>query len=122
MELQELIDKCILEQKKHQQFVEDYQIKIDALRNTTQPTVEEFYKNITTEKYYSVALINKKYEYILGGDGRSSAWSEWRDGVVLTVYVKKEYHLTDELATALKNYTKEKYQGQWNHFEMIFMQ
>jgi hypothetical protein len=119
MDLQELIKQNAEEQKWHQDYVDSYERKLNALTLMTQPTVEEFYQNITTDKYYSVIFENKKYEYILGGDGRSSAWSEWRDGVVLTVKVKKYYYLTDEFITALTKYVKEKYQGQYNHLDVI---
>jgi hypothetical protein len=119
MELQELIEKYKAEQKNHQEWVESYQIKLEELSKMTQPTAEEFYENITTDKFYTTALENKQYEFILGGDGRSSAWSEWRDGVVLTVRVRSEYYLPNELITVLTNYIKEKFNGQYNHLDMV---
>ncbi len=118
MELQELIDKYRKDQINHQEWVDSYQIKLEVLSKMTQPTAEEFYENITTDKFYTTALENKKYEYILGGDGRSSAWSEWRDGVVLTVKVRSEYYLPNELIAVLTNYVKEKFNGQYNHLDM----
>ena len=118
MELKELIDKYINEQKNHQGWVDSYQIKLEALFDMTQPTAEEFYENITTDKFYTTCLESKRYEYILGGDGRSSAWSEWRDGIVLTVKVRSEFYLPNELITALTNYIKEKFNGQYAHLEM----
>jgi hypothetical protein len=119
MDLQELIKQCCEEQNKHQKMIDTYQRKLNALTIMTQPTVEEFYHNITTDKYYSIVFENKKYEHILGGDGRSSAWSELREGVVLTVKVKEQYYLTNEFITTLTNFIKEKYQGQYNHLDMI---
>lgn len=118
MELEQLIDKYKKEQKNHQEWVDSYRVKLDALSKMTQPTAEEFYENITTDKFYTTALENKRYEFILGGDGRSSAWSEWRDGVVLTVKVRSEYYLPNELVTALTNYVKEKFKGQYDNLDM----
>lgn len=118
MELEDRIEKYKREQSHHQSFVDSYQEKIEALLDMTQPTAEEFYENITTDKFYTTALENKKYEFILGGDGRSSAWSEWRDGVVLTVKVRSEYYLPNELIIVLTNYLKEKFNGQYNHLDM----
>lgn len=118
MELQQLIEQYKKEQSNHQEWVESYNRKLEELSKMTQPTAEEFYENITSDKFYTVLLENKKYEYILGGDGRSSAWSEWRDGVVLTVKAKSEYYLANELITALTNYIKEKFDGQYNHLVM----
>ena len=119
MELQELIDEYKNEQINHQEWVDSYQRKLEELSKMTQPTAEEFYENITNDKFYIVEFENKKYEYILGGDGRSSAWSEWRDGVVLTVRVRSEYYLPNELITVLTNYIKEKFNGQYNHLDMV---
>lgn len=119
MELQELINKYKNDQINHQEWVDSYQRKLQELSKMTQPTAEEFYENITTNKFYTTILENKQYEYILGGDGRSSAWSEWRDGVVLTVRVRSEYYLPNELITALTNYIKEKFNGQYNHLDMV---
>ena len=118
MELKELIDRYIKEQKNHQEWVDSYQIKLEALFDMTQPTSEEFYENITSDKFYTTSLENKRYEYILGGDGRSSAWSEWRDGIVLTVKVRSEFYLSNELITVLTNYIKEKFNGQYDQLEM----
>lgn len=118
MELQQLIEQYKKELSYHQERVESYNRKLEVLSKMTQPTAEEFYENITSDKFYTVVLENKEYEYILGGDGRSSAWSEWRDGVVLTVRVKSEYYLANELITALTNYIKEKFNGQYNHLDM----
>lgn len=119
MRLQQLIDEYEKEQKNYQEWADSYKRKLDALSKLTQPTAEEFYENITSDKFYTASLENKKYEYILGGDGRSSAWSEWREGVVLVVRVKECYFIPNELITALTNYVKEKYKEKYNHLEVI---
>jgi hypothetical protein len=117
MDLQERIAEYTKKQKEAQGTVDYYQVHLEALSKLTQPTTDDFYVNLPTEKYYTAKFEEKRYEYILGGHGRSSAWSEWRDGIVLVVKVKEGYYLTNELTTALTNYVKEKYKGQYNHLE-----
>jgi hypothetical protein len=121
MELEEKITEYTKKQKEAQGLVDFYQVHLEALSKLIQPTTDEFYANLPTEKYYTTEFEEKKYEYILGGDGRSSAWSEWRDGNVLVVKVKEGYYITNELITALTNYVKEKYKGQYNHLERHFV-
>ena len=119
MGLQQLIDEYEKEQKNYQEWADSFKRKLDALSKMNQPTAEEFYENITSDKFYTASFENKKYEYILGGDGRSSAWSEWREGIVLVVRVKECYFIPNELITALTNYVKEKYKQQYDHLEII---
>ena len=121
MDLEERIDEYTKKQKEAQGLVDFYQVHLEALSKLTQPTTDEFYADLPTEKYYTADFEQKKYEYILGGDGRSSAWSEWREGSVLVVKVKEGYYLTNELILALTNYVKEKYKGQYNHLERHFI-
>lgn len=118
MELEQLIKECREAQSNHQHLADVYKNKLEALSKMTQPTTEEFYENITTDKFYTTVFETKKYEFILGGDGRSSAWSEPRIGVVLTVRVRSEYYLSNELVTALTNYIREKFKGQYDHWDM----
>jgi uncharacterized membrane-anchored protein len=121
MDLEVRIEEYTKKQKSAQVTVDYYKAHLEALSKLTQPTTDEFYVNLPTEKYYTAEFEEKKYEYILGGDGRSSAWSEWRDGIVLVVKVKEGYYLTNELITVLTNYVKEKYKGQYNHLERHFI-
>jgi len=121
MDLEEKIADYTKKKKEAQGAVDFYQMHLDALSKLTQPTTDEFYSNLPNEKYYSVEFEKKKYEFILGGDGRSSAWSEWREGNVLVVKVKEGYYITNELITVLTNYVKEKYKGQYSHLETHFM-
>ena len=118
MELRELIERYTEEQKKHQECVDTYQIKLEALSKMTQPTFYEFYEHILNDKFYTVEFENKSYECILGVDGRGSAWSEWRNGIVMTVRVREKYYLLNEHINALTNYLKEKHKGQYNHLDM----
>jgi hypothetical protein len=118
MDLQEIIAEYTKKQKEAQETADSYQTHLYSLSKLTQPTTDDFYANLPTKKYYTVEFEEKTYEYILGGDGRSSAWSEWRDGIVLTVKVRSEFYISNELITALTNYVKEKFNGQYDHLEM----
>lgn len=80
MDLEERIEEYTKKQKEAQGTVDFYKVHIEALSKLTQPTTDDFYANLPTEKYYTAEFEEKKYEFILGGDGRSSAWSEWREG------------------------------------------
>ena len=119
MGLQELIDKYKKEQKNNQEWVDSFQKKINELSNLIQPTLDEFYEYMTVEKFYTTDLVKKKYEYILEGDGRSRAWSEIREGLVLVVKNKDGYYLSEELITILTTYVKEKFKGMYDSLEMI---
>jgi hypothetical protein len=121
MDLEEKIADYNKKKKEAQRTVDFYQINLDALSKLTQPTTDEFYANLSNEKYYTTGFESKKYEFILGGDGRSSAWSEWREGNVLVIKVKEGFYITNELITVLTNYVKEKYKGQYSHLETHFM-
>jgi hypothetical protein len=121
MDLQERIADYTKKQKEAQAVVDYYKENLKMLSKLTQPTTDEFYANLPTEKYYTTELQSKKYEFILGGDGRSTAWSEWREGNVLVVKVKEAYYITNELIIVLANYVKEKYKGQYCHLETQFM-
>lgn len=121
MDLEERIEEYTKKQKEAQGLVDFYQVHVEALSKLIQPTTDEFYANLPTEKYYTAEFEEKKYEFILGGDGRSSAWSEWREGCVLVVKFKEGYYLTNELITVLTNYVKEKYKGQYSHLERHFV-
>jgi hypothetical protein len=121
MDLQEKIENYINRKKEAQGWVDFYEEELQNLSKMTQPTTDDFYANLPNKKYYTADFEEKKYEYILGGDGRSSAWSEWREGVVLVVKIKDGYYLTNELLIALTEYLKEKHKGQYNKLENHFV-
>ena len=58
-------------------------------------------------------LVNKEigeYEFILGGDDRSSPWSETRRGLIVTVKPKKVY-LSEQDYRDLKKIIRDKYKA-----------
>jgi len=122
MGLQEKIDGYEKQLLKNKEQVSIYEQKLEYLKKLSQPTTDEFYANLPNEKYYTINFEDKKYEFVLGGDGRSSAWSEWRDGHVLIVKINDEFYLTNEMLVALNSYLKDKYKGQYTHLEVVPIQ
>lgn len=122
MDLQEKIDGYEKQLLKNKEQVSIYEQKLEYLKKLSQPTIDEFYANLPTDKYYTIEFEDKKYEFVLGGDGRSSAWSEWREGRVLTVKIRDEYYLTNEMLVALNSYLKEKFKGQYTHLQAVPIQ
>jgi hypothetical protein len=122
MDLQEKIDGYEKQLLKNKEQVAIYEEKLQYLKTLSQPTTDEFYANLPTKKYYTATFEEKKYEYILGGDGRSSAWSEWRFGNVLTIKIREEYYLPNDLLVSLNSYLKDKYKGQYAHLEVVPIQ
>lgn len=55
-------------------------------------------------KGFSINVYNGSYQYILGGDGRSSAWDETRKGVICDV--ETSYYLTDVQRNLIGEYLK----------------
>lgn len=122
MDLQEKIDGYEKQLLKNKEQVAIYEEKLQYLKTLSQPTTDEFYANLPTQKYYIATFEEKKYEYILGGDGRSSAWSEWRFGNVLIVKIREEYYLPNDLLVSLGSYLRDKYKGQYDHLEVVPIQ
>lgn len=122
MDLQEKIDGYEKQLLKNKEQVAIYEEKLQYLKTLSQPTTDDFYANLPTEKYYTATFEEKKYEYILGGYGRSSALSEWRFGNVLIVKIREEYYLPNDLLVSLGSYLRDKYKGQYAHLEVVPIQ
>ena len=57
------------------------------------------FKNLTIEK-------EGEYTYILGGDGRSSAWDEKRKGIVFKMEIPDNFFVTSETINKFAYYIK----------------
>ena len=55
-------------------------------------------------KSFTISVFTGDYQYILGGDGRSSAWDETRKGVICNV--ETSYYLTDVQRNLIGEYLK----------------
>jgi hypothetical protein len=122
MDLQEKIDGYEKQLLKNKEQVTIYEEKLQYLKTLSQPTTDDFFANLPNQKYYTASIEEKTYEYVLGGDGRSSAWSERRLGNVLIVKIKEEYYLPNDLLVSLNFYLKDKYKGQYQHLEVVPIQ
>lgn len=60
----------------------------------------------------------EKYTYILGGDGRSSAWDETREGNVCYVTIKENYYITSQQEEIIRDYVKRCYNA--DHIKIGF--
>ena len=73
------------------------------LRNLKQPETSELFNGI--DKYVELKTnLNAKYEFILGGDGRSRPWSEERVGKVITITIKEGVYLSYDQKDVVKSY------------------
>lgn len=89
--------------KHFSKLLSDYNIEIEKLKKSIQPTNEDLYKNI--RDYVTIRVIsNQKYEHILGGDGRSQPWSEERIGTFANVKIKENVYLEDKQINIVKDY------------------
>lgn len=93
MNLQQIIIKLENDHSIQLKHLLSIEKELDTLRSCKQPTNEELYKDI--RKYVDIDIDKKKYEHILGGDGRSQPWSEMRTGIVATATKRKGVYLND---------------------------
>lgn len=91
MELQNEIYYIEMQIKKQEKNLISLKEKFDELKIARQPTNDELYQNI--KSFFDLSIINKEYEYILGGDGRSQPWSENRTGIVAIIKIKDGIYL-----------------------------
>jgi hypothetical protein len=81
--------------------------RLIKLKKSNQPKTEELYNGI--EAFFTIKNVKKKYENILGGDGRSSAWSENKEGKVLEVTILEGVYLSEPQIKVLREYIEIKY-------------
>lgn len=74
------------------------------LKGTVQPTFKQLYNGI--ENYFSVSIHQGVYTDILGGDGRSSPWSDNKNGIIAKIKINNGVYLSDEQIKIVKDYVK----------------
>lgn len=105
MKLEDKILKTQNDLRHYKKEIKLLEEELKDLENSMLVSDGDLYNNITD--YIEVNKhMNKKYEHILGGDGRSSAWSETRKGVVLELKIFKGYYLTQEQKDKVKSILK----------------
>ena len=105
MNLEERKEELKRDINKYSKWLEDCKNEYESLKDCVQPKTTELYNGI--EKFFSVEKQNGKYEYILGGDGRSQPWSETRSGLIATIKIKKGIYLNTEQKKVIKEYVNE---------------
>lgn len=95
--------------------LEDAKKEYELIKDCVQIKTTDLYNGI--EKYITTTKREGIYQYILGGDGRSSPWSENRIGVIATIKINKGFYLNDEQKNVVKEYVKEKYKP--DHIEVF---
>lgn len=80
-------ENALKEFKQWEQLIEKY-------NNCIEISDKELQSNIN--KYVTYKLEEGRYEYILGGDGRSQPWSEYRNGLLCNVTINENIYLSDK--------------------------
>lgn len=106
-ELEKRKDELNIEVKKYRAWLHNYESELNKIEDLTQPKDFELYDGI--EKFFTYEVINKDYEFVLGGDGRSKPWSEQRTGDVFVITLNEGVWLSNVQTQMLKDYVKEKY-------------
>ena len=100
----ELCDQIAKKKKELESLEVDY----DNLNSKKQPTTKELYAGI--EGYVTVLTKGRcKYEYILGGDGRSQPYSETREGNVSYITVNPQIYLDNVQRSIIIEYVSRCY-------------
>lgn len=76
--------------------------ELESLNKSVQLSNFDLYKSINEIVSYTKS--EKKYEHILGGDGRSQPWSEQREGLVIEVTIKEGVFLNSTQEEIVKSY------------------
>ena len=115
MELLKIIKETLKSVERHQQLLDECKLKLLDLRKCYQPTNKELYSKI--EDFFTYKVINRKYIYILGGDGRSQPWDERRTGEVAEVIIEENVFLSEDQKKVVSTYIKS--QNTIDHLEFL---
>lgn len=105
MNLEDRKEELKRDVNKYSKWLKDCENEYESLKDCIQPKTVEFYNGI--EKFFSVEKQNGRYEYILGGDGRSQPWSEMRTGLIATIKINKGVYLNTEQKKVVIEYVNE---------------
>lgn len=89
--------------------------ELQQLQDMVEVTTKDLYSNI--EQYFTAESFYKSYERILGGDGRSSPWSETVKGNVVIVKLNSKYYITEQQKQIIKEYINNVYKPNSISFE-----
>lgn len=91
--------------RRYSRYLDQFKKKLDFIENCIQPKTIELYKGI--DNFFKVKISEGQYEYILGGDGRSQPWSEYRTGRIAEIKLNKGIYLNDKQLEVVKEYVRE---------------
>lgn len=100
----------------------DIKMQIERIESQEEVSFQQLreafdYNNNT--KVFTHKIVRKQYEFILGGDGRSSAWSEMRNGNVLVIKLSPNVYVSDSNKSKLKDYIRLAYEGPFDMIEIV---
>ena len=107
MELIERIEEAEKGVENHKKYLKQYESSLEKLKKCTQPTNKELYDNM--ERYFTYQIINRRYKFILGGDGRSAPWDEIRTGEVGEVLINENLFLSGNQLQIVFQYIKSQF-------------
>jgi hypothetical protein len=107
MNLEDKKQQLLASIKKAEETIQSCKNELERISLKKQLDTIDLYNGI--EKYFTHSIKREEYEHILGGDGRSSAWSEKRIGDVLKISINKDVFLSSDQIEIVENYLKLKY-------------
>lgn len=94
--------------RRTEMALQEKRIRLAKIRVLTPITNKDLYARMG-----DILVINVgkgKYEHILGGDGRSSPWSENREGLVAKVQIKDpSIYLSEDQVSIIRKYVMDVY-------------
>lgn len=113
--LNEEIKKCEEAIERARTSIDVYTNKLESLKSRKQPTMEEFYENMSS--YITVKSAFRKYMFETGGDGRSQPPEEERHGKVCRVEIDKAIYLNQRQLDLIKQYVNDVHSP--DHIELL---
>lgn len=84
--------------KVHQNKIDQIDEKLKALQAKREIGIKDLFTEYEKREGFEVVKESGPYQYVLGGDDRSTPWDETRTGLVLKVTTPKDLYLsTDDL-------------------------
>ena len=82
-----------------------YKEELKLLETKTQPTNAQLHDGLSS--YVDILIGEGEYTHVLGGDGRSRAWSEQRTGIVASLVVFPMYYLSSDQLKMVKRWVND---------------
>lgn len=108
MSLQVEITKVKLEVERLENQLKNLKNRLQYLCKAVEVDLKDLIKSYHLEdgNFFKTESKEGKYEYILGGDGRSSPWSETRIGLVLNITLDNRFYISNSTREKFEEYLK----------------